>query len=503
MAKGNAIIEGLLLLPKHAHDYKSTIERKLANYSPENRQRLVSALRNQYAKLGHSEVVESQLQKLAMPNCVTISCGHQLVMFGGPMYVAFKMLSVIKLANELQAAFPDYQFVPIHWLHGEDHDVEEVSKLTLFGKPMLWETDQTGPVGELSTQGLDILAQEIASKGANQSALLFAKNDSLLHASFSFLHHWFGDMGLLQIDASATSLKELFLPIAQQEVAEKTSHAAILQTTSELENRGYKAQIQPREVNLFWLENGQRYRIAATADGYEFVGSGKQVSESELLSLMEASPEKVSPNVALRPLYSQIILPDVAFVGGPAEVAYWAQFTGLFQAFQVPMPVVLPRFSSMILKEAQKKKLDKWELAIASLFEDEPVLKRNWLQKVSNLPIELKTMEQELENWWGQLSVLAAKTDASLEAWVLAEQARFSKQTDNVFKRMLKAGETTFEADWQQFINLKSRLFPNGHLQEREEAWLGFCLNNPHWLQEIYEQIEVLKPGLKVLVEGQ
>lgn len=502
LSKGKQIVNGLPLLPSQLADFEPTIKAKLDSYPAENRNRLVATLRGQYQEKSLNPIVEKQLSKLAMPNCVSISCGHQLVMFGGPMYVAFKILSVIKLANELEAALPNYQFVPIHWLHGEDHDVEEVSKLSFFSKPMVWETSQTGSVGDLSTEGLEELANEIASKSADQSALLYSKGETLMASTFSFLHHWFGSMGLLQLDASAKTLKELFLPIAKREIQEKVAQSTILATTKALEKAGYKAQIQPREVNLFWLENGQRYRIAPHENGFELLGSGQQISQDQLLEKMEASPEKVSPNVALRPLYSQLILPDVAFFGGPAELSYWAQFTGLFQAFDVPMPVIIPRFSALIIKDVQKRKLDKWELGVKALFEDEPALKRAWLLKTSNLPLDLKTMEQELENWWGQLAILAAKTDGSLESWVLAEQARFNKQTENVFKRILKIGETSFEGDWQQFLNLKSRLLPNGHLQEREEAWFGFCLNNPLWLQEIYSQIEVLKPGLKVLAES-
>lgn len=502
LSSGKPIVKGVQAIPKHLADFEPVIKQKLQNYSPENRQKLVEAFSKQYAGIGNCNMVDVQLKKLANPNCLTVSCGHQLVIFGGPMYVAFKILSVIKLAAELEVTFPQYQFVPVHWMHGEDHDVEEIKRVSLFGKPLVWDTDQTGTAGHLQTETLSALVDEVCAKGEDQSAQFFSSEKTLLEATFRFLHHWYGPMGLLLLNASEKGLKEVFLPVAERELKDRLAQKAIDQTSKQLESLGYKPQIQPREINLFWIDKGQRYRMAPHADGVTWVGTEKVLSKAEMLELMASHCENVSPNVALRPLYSQIILPDVAFAGGPAEIAYWVQFADLFQQVGVHMPVLLPRFSAMVLKKAHQRKLEKWEMSASAFFENEHNLKREWLAKTSDLPLNIKTMEQELENWWGQLAILAAKTDPSLEPWVLAEQARITKQAEHVFKRILKAGETGFEADWLQFQNLKNRLLPGGHLQERDEAWLGFCLNNPNWLQQIYQQIEVLKPGVKVLLDA-
>ncbi len=215
--------------------------------------------------------------------------------------------------------------------------------------------------------------------------------------------------------------------------------------------------------------------------------------EPQARSFFERNPERLSPNVAFRPLYSQLLLPDVAFVGGPAEIAYWLQLGTVFEVAKVPFPILIPRFSALYLNPQQVRKMEKLHLSAADLFKDQAELKRDLFLPDGLIP-DLEVVFQNMLSW-------AQSVDVTLVPATKAEFARMQKQLEGLQKRIQKAAEMKNEQQIGQINNLITNLFPNGNLQERSESWLSFLVSDPDWLKKIAASIQPLDFRFQVLLD--
>nr|WP_254244924.1 bacillithiol biosynthesis cysteine-adding enzyme BshC [Hymenobacter sp. BRD67] len=354
--------------------FQAQIEEKQAAYSPEARQRLVADLRTQYAELGGEVLpaVAANLALLAHNTTFTITTGHQLNLFTGPLYFIYKIISAIKLSQELKSAYPLYDFVPVYWLATEDHDFAEINHFQLFGKTYSWAgpagaASLGGPVGRLPLTGFE---EELLSQLPPEVPAAFREAyenaNTLSAATRRLATSLFADYGLVCIDADRPALKQALRPVLRQEIQQQVSNQAVQATNARLTTAGYKPQVYSRPLNLFFLtDEGKRERLepdaAPGADCTQVTvrGTARCHSQAELLALAESEPERFSPNVVLRPVYQELLLPNLAYIGGGAEVAYWFQLKDVFAAFGVPYPIVLPRNSAMYLSRANAGKLAK------------------------------------------------------------------------------------------------------------------------------------------------
>ncbi len=313
-------------------------------YSALNRELLSRTLKNQATLVTNTTALSSKNIKLLNEhNTFTVTTGHQLCLFTGPLYFIYKIYSVINLCEKLKQEFPQNNFIPVYWMATEDHDADEINHFNLFGKKIAWETNQKGAVGSFSNEGLDIVykqLEEIAGTGANTDALLelfekcYLKHTDLATATRYMVNELFGEYGIVIVDGNSPELKSEFKPLIKKDIFENRFFEEVSDTIRELKSLGYEAQVSPREINCFYMDRNLRARIEKEGDSYKVFGTDKLFSKSDLEKLIETSPEKISPNVVSRPVYQQHILPNIAYVGGPGELAYWLEYKNLFQSIR-------------------------------------------------------------------------------------------------------------------------------------------------------------------------
>jgi len=480
-------------------NFEKQIQEKAGNFNDDNRIPLVETLKRQYQHIDISDSTQQNIELLAHNSTFTITTGHQLNLFSGPLYFLYKIISTINLSKELKSKYPSYNFVPIYWMATEDHDFEEINYFNFKGKKFRWNKESTGPVGRLSTEGLaeflDIYAAELGSS-TNAATLKklfedsYLKHDNLADATRFLANSLFSNYGLVILDADDANLKKAFIPFAKEELEKQTSYKSVQETIEKLQD--YIVQVNPREINLFYIEDKLRERIIFEEDKY-FVNNTKiSFSKTEILAELEKSPEKFSPNVIMRPLYQEIILPNLCYIGGGGEIAYWLELKSFFDAVQITFPMLLVRNSVLLTTEKQAKKADQLHLNWKDLFKKPENLVNEITHKISPFPIDLTPQKELLKTQFQYLYELANQTDKSFSGAVKAQEVKQTKGLENLEKRLLKAQKRKLNDQLQRVTDLQFELFPNNSLQERQSNFSEFYLENGDKLVPLL--LQKLKP---------
>jgi bacillithiol biosynthesis cysteine-adding enzyme BshC len=472
--------------------FSNQIVSKKESYNQTTRSLLVQKLRDQYKNTQLTEKQNIHLKNLESDNTFSVSCGHQLNIAGGPVYVVYKILTVIKLAEELKNSFPSYNFAPIHWLATEDHDLEEVSSFNFFGANVKVPVNHSGAVGRMNGEGIAEQLQLLKDFPEWMSAV-YSSEKTLTESTREWIQKVFGNLGLLTLDADDADLKATFQKSLLQELMEPWVEKEVIYKSNALETLAYKPQIHARAINLFYLNGDERLRLESENNTIRTVDGKYTWTKIEALDFFTKNPEKLSPNVALRPLYSQVLLPDLAFVGGPAELAYWMQLGSVFEKGKTPFPLLIPRFSALYISASQSKKAEKLGLSISDLFKESHEIKKELVQNEWQRP--------SLENVYSELLHWAASVDQTLKPSLAAELSKMEKMVDGLEKRVQKATEQKNETQINQINGLISKLFPGGNLQERTESWISFLVLNPDWIAQIYDSISPMDFRFTILQE--
>lgn len=480
-------------------NYLPQIQEKEKSYPDTARRQLVSTLKEQYE--GISDAPVAQIERLADARTFTLTTGHQLNIFSGPLYFHYKIMTVINAARQLNAQYPDYHFVPLYWMATEDHDLDEIRSFSLFGKKWTWETAQSGAVGKMHTQGLSELAAE-TGEALEPFATAYQQSETLAEGTRRYVHALYGDQGLLVLDADAAALKEQFVPVMEDDLFQHSAQRCVQETTEKLTQAGYSDQVFPRPINLFYLGEGFRERIEKQDDGsFRVLNTDLSFSADELKTVLHQNPERFSPNVVLRPLYQEVILPNLSYTGGPAEVVYWFQLRQVFVHFGVPFPMLLPRNFALYLNRPVLKKMNKAELSAEDLFLPAHEIKRRYVSQQADTELTLSDEKKALHQLFEQVATKAKAVDASLVGWVRAQEAQQQKALEKVAQRLRKAEEQKHETIIRQIEKIKEKLFPNQSLQERTENVLSFSINKPEFLKEVQERLHPFDFRLHVLTE--
>lgn len=469
---------------------------KSRSFSQDNRQNLIEALNKQYQGL----TSPPDFSKLLSDRCFTVTTGHQLNIFTGPLYVVYKIVSTINLAKKLKSQFPAYDFVPVYWMATEDHDFEEINHFNLFNKTYTWQTSQKGAVGQMQCAEIEAILNEMPEKIA-----LFEKAymqaGTLTQAVRSYMHELFGSQGLICVDGDDAILKSEFKSIIKQEICEGKTFDLVNKSSENIEKLGYKTQVKGREINFFYLEKGLRERIVKEGDVYKVLNTEINFTEKEIVDLVETNPEKFSPNVILRPVYQEVILPNIAYLGGPAEVVYWLQLKAAFDQFGVQFPLLMPRNFALYINNATQKRMDKLGMTTADLWCDEQDLKKNYIAKNSENQFEISNETANISEQFDTILAKSLPIDKTLEGVVLAEKQKAINALESLEKRIKKAEERTFEIAINQLIGVKNKLFPNGSPQERSDNFLNFYLNNPEFINQLLANFDPLDYRFNVILE--
>ena len=337
-------------------------------FDESKRQILVDALQRQYQAID----TKPDLAILLQPNTFTVTTGHQLNIFSGPLYIIYKLITTIKLARKLKETYPTYNFVPLYWMATEDHDFAEINHFSLFGNSYAWQTEQRGAVGRMNPQELKTLFRQIPEK-LSLFEEAYLKHSTLADATRFYVNELFGAEGLVCLDADDAALKRVFALVMRDELTQQKSGELVHHQTQKLEMLGYKTVIAPRDINLFYLDNQLRERIERKENGaYRVVHTSLTFSEGELLTLLKEHPERFSPNVVLRPLYQETILPNLAYIGGPSEVPYWLQLKPVFEHYQTTFPILMPRNFALYIPSVSAKRVSRLGLTPEETFSGYP-----------------------------------------------------------------------------------------------------------------------------------
>ncbi|MDT0554612.1 bacillithiol biosynthesis cysteine-adding enzyme BshC [Patiriisocius hiemis] len=490
-------------------NFEKQIEQKSLSFEAESRTTLVNQLNQQYSGFKVSENTQANINSLLKHNAFTITTGHQLNLFTGPLYFLYKIISVINLAEKLNNKYPENTFVPVYWMATEDHDFEEINYFNFKGKKIAWERESSGAVGELDTKGLDkvlnvVKAQFGGSEHAKHLIALFeeayTKHTNLADATRYIANSLFASYGLVIIDGNDTQLKKQFIPFAEKELTQQLSFAKVTETTKKLTNLGYPEQVHPREINLFYLKEGLRERIIER-DGRFYINETEiSFSTTEILNQLKRHPERFSPNALLRPLYQEVILPNLCYVGGGGELAYWFQLQEYFKTVAIPFPMLLLRNSVLLVPEKLFEKLEKLDVAIKDLFLKQHQLKTKHTKKLSEIDIDFSTQKSHLQQQFKDLYTLAKKTDASFIGAVAAQEKKQLNGLDHLEKRLLKAQKRKLADQLERLTLIQDALFPSQSLQERNTNFSQFYLEYGNSLiKQLKQELNPLEDGFTIL----
>lgn len=475
---------------------------RLKEFSKEKRVVLTEVIREQYEKVEANTRVTDNISLLNEENTFTITTGHQLNIFSGPLYFIYKIVTVINACKKLKGILPEFNFVPMYWMASEDHDFDEINHFRLFGKKYIWETDQTGAVGRFDPSGLrDVLAELPEKLPLFERAYL--ENDTLADATRCFVNELFGSEGLVVIDSDNKRLKEQLSDLVVDDLTEHEAENIVVPDSDRIEKMGYKSQVFCRPVNFFYLEDHTRERIIFQNGRYEVNNTDLTFSKDEMVELVKTHPEKFSPNVILRPLYQETILPNLAYVGGPSEVAYWLQLYGLFQHYKLPFPILLPRNFALVINRTNVKKIRKMGIEIKSLFREEKSLKERFIEENAEHNLSLEREKEVLEQVFLSIKNQALAVDKSLEGFIGAEGSKALKIIENIERRLKKAEETKHDNSLKSLLGIKEKLFPGGNLQERTDNFLNFYINKPEFISEVLTALDPFDFRLHILSEDE
>jgi bacillithiol biosynthesis cysteine-adding enzyme BshC len=467
--------------PVNFEGIKSAIEQRKKYHT--NRKLLADQFTIQYKDFEDCNLIKSNIDALLNENTFTVCTAHQPNIFTGHLYFVYKILHTIKLVDSLKKELPEYNFVPVFFIGSEDADLEELNHVIIDGVKYEWETKQTGAVGRMKVDdNLIQLIEKISGRlcvekfGKPLIDLLkkcFVKNSTIEEATFLFVHNLFKEYGLLVLLPDNAAFKSEMISILEDDIFNHTS-SKIVEQTSEKLSKNYKAQAYPREINLFYLKDNLRNRIVPVNDHFAVHDTSIVFTKEEIKKELKEHPERFSPNVILRGLFQEIILPDVAWIGGGGELAYWLQLKDLFKNYSVPYPVLVVRNSFLIVDKKYQKLLEKLHLNSLDLFRGKEVLLNEIVKKESLSVLNLDKEKRQFESIYKNIKQLVTQINVTLEQHAEALEAKQMKSLSALEKKMFRAEKRKFVDQKNQLNKIFSSLFPNDGLQERTENFMLF-----------------------------
>ena len=459
-----------------------------ARLRPIAREELAAVLSEQNRSYGCGTETLDVIGKFVGDKACAVVTGQQVGLFSGPLYTIFKALTAIKLADALERRGLG-SFVPVFWLASDDHDLAEIDHIALLDRDnRLREIrceaasrESKVPVSKVPLppdigdclERLKALTPDTEFKADILGSLseAYQPGRSYVEAFARWMTHLFKSRGLVLIDASPPRLKEMGRDIFYREIADGSpSTRQVLAASEWLRQAGYEPQIPLHEgiLNQFYTER-ERQAIRRKDGAFAIKGQPSLESKEDLLRLAVERPFLFSPNVLLRPLYQDSVLPTVAYVGGPSEIAYFGQLKGVYETFGLPMPVIYPRKSVTIVERKIDHILKKYHLSVPDLW-------RNAAGAIGDITKEeipdsvgrtLLRVRDDLERDYASLKAEILAFDAGLAPSVDLAKGRMTQQLDFMQKKVQQAARKRNDIAVQQLRKAVDSLYPNQRLQER------------------------------------
>ena len=453
-------------------EVKQAIQAK-SDFSNARRKILATDLWRQYQDaridLPDDTALFKNIKSLELDNTFTITTGQQIHIGLGPLYVFYKILDVLAIAAECKELHPNYNFVPIFWMATEDHDLQEIQSVNVYNQSFTWDTTQTGAVGRMNTAGISELFDELKTKMnlseaqlrfIEASQMAYSQSANLSSAFRTLLHAYFSDYGLVIMDADSENLKKEFIPVLKDELR-GLNYKALLNSTEAVETEGFQRQLVIRECNLFKISQHQREKHNII--NYE---------DDILDQYVKQHVFNLSPNAALRPLYQEWILPNLVYVGGASEVHYWTQLKGLFDNYNIPVPIIHLRTSNIIIPEQLLH--ENTDVDVTDFFKSDQSL----IFKVNKEQDKLfQTIRQNFEDVKNNLYAYQNLVENNLIGFNL--DAKVSKMVDkldemNELTEKQLLSQSAMHPALNKLLKTKKKYFSPAHVQERKEDVVTF-----------------------------
>ena len=495
--------------PVSADGIKAAIEKR-QSFST-NRKLLVDTLQKHYATQSITNQQQYNIRLLANSNCFTVTTAHQPNIFTGHLYFIYKILHAIKLCEKLKADMPENDFVPVYYMGSEDADLEELGHIYINGVKHEWQTNQTGAVGRMKVdkaliQMLNTIEGEITihpfgKEIIEQMKACYVEGTTIEKATFKLVNALFGEYGLVVFLPDEADYKRAFIPVVEKELKEQFSQP-IVEATSVKFPKQYKVQAGGRELNMFYLKDDVRERIEKVNSHWSVVNSEVNFSVPEIDDEFKNNPECFSPNVILRPVFQEMILPNIAFIGGGGEVAYWLELKDVFEAINIPFPILVLRNSFLLVDKKHAEKARALGFSVNDLFKTENDLLNVLVKRDSEVQLNLEKEKQEIQAFYAGLQKTAGAVDSTLQAHTEALEKLALHKIAALEKKMLRAEKKKFEAQQHQIHKLKAQLFPQDNLQERIENFMPFYAKwGNGFIKTIYDNSLGLEQEFVVLEE--
>jgi len=465
---------------------------------PINRDVLVLELERQYNDMSRFDAIKNNLAALKDEDCMTVITAHQPCLLTGPLYYIFKIIDTINLAEYLSTK-SDKKIVPVFINGSEDHDFEEINHFYLFGKKISWERPHIGSVGRLTTDGLEeVIGQleEILGKQNNSQNIIQLFRQSLEKSTNyndfvrQYLHEIFGRYGLIIINMDNHAFKAEFANVIKQELLNPMSKKLVSDTQQKLSLIGFGDQAHAREINLFYIDDHGRNRIEKQGNRYHIVDTDVSFSEEEILMELENRPERFSPNVILRPLYQEFILPNIAYIGGGGEIAYWLERKSLFQHYHIFYPALIRRNSVALLPKFIQKNLLKLDINVEELLGTEDEVVNKYVYNHASVELDLSPFKHEIENLYDKIAIIGGEVDATLSPSIKAEGNEQLKKLDQIEAKIRKSIKQKEEVQLNQLRKTYQYIFPEQGLQERRTNIIEFWVKDADIFDKLKQHLK-------------
>jgi len=486
---------------------------------PSDRIKVSDALKEFNNQFEPSETTLLNIEKLRDPSTLAVVTGQQMVLYGGPVYTVLKTLTAIQLAKKYEKEL-NRPVVPIFWLADEDHDVEEISQFGLMNRDEMIECSASfeEPGKRVSQYSLKEVHQQLRTcvKNGLIDTDFSKKLWDILDSSYNEKHSVVKAFGLLMRKLFgkhglilAGSNDEILKSISKSALTKCVSRAEdiadrLRENTKTLEKLGYRGQVHLNNSNLFYIsDNGQRVKIQYDGEIWFIDNSETRWSPNELIRDINENPNRFSPNVFLRPILQDRIIPTLSYVAGPGEIAYYAQMSGIYDYFDQTMPQIVPRFSVTLIESSVERimeklpfELDDYNKRIEDLESeyinqtDQPDLEKifgDWKQRINTITEEKKGIIGEI--------------DPTLKNTAGKASSTYFSELDKLKGKLYKSLKQQEKTQLERILKIQLNLFPNGNLQEREIAFI-YYLNKygTELFDDILKSLENQEPDSHKLI---
>jgi bacillithiol biosynthesis cysteine-adding enzyme BshC len=487
-------------------------EASAIHYEPARRERVSNILERQNKCWDASPQTLASLERLRMGAAAVVT-GQQVGLFGGPTFAIYKAMTAVKLAEEATAAGVDS--VPVFWLATYDHDLAEVNHVAIPGADGSLQVleapshDVPGaPVSKvhLGEEIQPVLEQAAALLGNSEVVQLlrdsYRPGESLGTAFARLYARLFAQWGVILLDASDPELHRIAEPIyrAAVERADEIKDA-LLSRGEALEAAGYHQQVKvtSSSVLVFTLQNGARVPIQhrLNGDSAEFIvghdAGAEKLSQADLVSRIQAHPELFSPNVLLRPVVQDFLLPTLAYTGGAAEAAYFAQTGSVYEVLLKRITPLVPRFSATLVEPKIQRLLERYGLAVRDAFSGPEALRQQLAER--SLPRDLQAAfdaaNKSLETSMAAIRERLAKLDRTLVDAAQTATSKMHYQLERLYTQAARAELQKGEVVGRHAETLSQALYPNKALQERSIGGIYFAVRyGPDFLRQIHDAVQ-------------